>query len=262
MIVTRTSADTVFQLDNLSVRFPSRQGPVLSPLQGFNLDIGANCITCILGRSGCGKSTLLRTLGGFIRADDTGGVLFRHRYLDGPSPDIVMIFQENNLYPWLSVEGNVRFALRFRRNRPKNIKARVVEMLESVGLVDSKNSYPHQLSGGMRQRVAIARALITRPDVMLLDEPFSALDISLKRRMHRLVRKLRAETGTSMVMVTHDVEEAITMGDRVLVLGGNPARVEIDADTSGPDMRDRYSDQYLALQKKIEKVLHREEDTV
>lgn len=260
--MTSPRNESVFRLDNLSVSFHGRQGAVPSPLQGFNLDIEHDRITCILGRSGCGKTTLLRTLGGFIRADDTGGVLFRQRYLDGPSPDIVMIFQENNLFPWLSVEENVKFALRFRQNRPKNIKARVAEMLESVGLAESRSAYPHQLSGGMRQRVAIARALITRPEVMLLDEPFSALDISLKRRMHELVRKLRSETGTSMVMVTHDVEEAITMGDRVLVLGGNPACVEIDADTSHPGMRDRYSDSYLALQKTVEKVLYQEGDAI
>ena len=258
MAAIQTNA--VFQLDNLSVSFPGRKGPVPSPLQGLNLDIEQDRITCILGRSGCGKSTLLRTLGGFIQPDQTGGVLFRQRYLDGPSPDIVMVFQENNLYPWLSVAGNVRFALRFRRNRPKDIKARVTEMLESVMLQDAARAYPHQLSGGMRQRVAIARALITRPEVMLLDEPFSALDISLKRRMHGLVRKLRSETHTPMVMVTHDVEEAIAMGDRVLVLSGYPARVEIDADTSHPDMRDRYSGAYLALQKQIEAVLYQKED--
>jgi ABC-type nitrate/sulfonate/bicarbonate transport system ATPase subunit len=108
----------------------------------------------------------------------------------------------------------------------------------------------------MRQRTAIARALITRPKVLLLDEPFSALDISLKRRMHGLLRSLQEETGTSMVMVTHDVEEAITVGDRVLVLGGNPAQVLVDADTSSDAMRDRYSSDYLRLQKEIEDVIY------
>lgn len=258
--MTGTKPSAVFQLDNLSVRFTDRRGSTPSPIQGFNLDIEQDRITCILGRSGCGKSTLLRTLGGFIKPEDSGGVLFRQRYLDAPCPDIVMIFQENNLYPWLSVAGNVRFALRFRRDRPKDINRRVEEMLQSVGLANASSAYPHQLSGGMRQRVAIARALITRPEVMLLDEPFSALDISLKRRMHGLVRKLRADTGTSMVMVTHDVEEAITMGDRVLVLAGNPSTVELDFDTSHPDMRDRYSPAYLELQQKIEKALQQPED--
>lgn len=253
--------DLVFRLDNLTVNFDSRSGPIPSPLQKLNLSIQKDRITCILGRSGCGKSTLLRTLGGFIRPEESGGVLFRQKFMDGPSTDIVMIFQENNLYPWLSVAGNIRFGLRFRdRGGRDQINQKVADMLRSVGLEDAKKAYPHELSGGMRQRVAIARALITRPDVMLLDEPFSALDISLKRRMHGLTRQLREETGTSMVMVTHDVEEAINMGDRVLVLSGDPARVEVDADTSHPDMRDRYSEAYLALQKRIEQVLHQEED--
>jgi len=250
-----TSRDPVFTLDNLTVNFPGISGPVPSPLQNLNLTIGANEITTILGASGCGKSTLLRTLGGFISPEDTGGVLFKKQFLTSPTTDIVMIFQENNLYPWLTVTGNIRFGLRFRSDAPKDIKRAVGDMLNSVGLSEAARVYPHQLSGGMKQRTAIARALITRPKVLLLDEPFSALDISLKRRMHQMIHNLQEETDISMVMVTHDVEEAITVGDRVLVLGGNPANILVDADASGPQMRDRYSDDYLALQKEIEEVI-------
>lgn len=248
-------SSTLFELDNLTINFPSRSGPVASPLQGMNLKIEAQKITTILGHSGCGKSTLLRSLGGFIKPEDVGGVLYNQQYLTGPTTEIVMIFQENNLYPWLTVAGNVRFGLRFRKDAPKDTHTAVAEMLESVGLSHAARSYPHELSGGMKQRTAIARALITKPKVLLLDEPFSALDISLKRRMHSLVRELQETTGTSMVMVTHDVEEAITVGDRVLVLGGDPAKVLVDADAKDPAMRDRYSDEYLALQKEIEQVI-------
>lgn len=252
----RNSSLPVFQLDNLTVNFPSRSGPVPSPLQRLNLQIDAQCITTILGRSGCGKSTLLRALGGFVKPEDIGGVLYQQRFLTGPTTEIVMIFQENNLYPWLTVEGNVRFGLRFRNDAPKDIRAEVQHMLDSVGLADAAKAYPHELSGGMKQRTAIARALITKPKVLLLDEPFSALDISLKRRMHQLIRDLQENTGTSMVMVTHDVEEAITVGDRVLILGGDPAEVLVDADTTSPTMRDRYSEDYLKLQKKVEQVIY------
>lgn len=255
MAAATESREPVFRLDHLCVNFPCASGPVPSPLQGLNLNIQANEITTILGASGCGKSTLLRTLGGFIVPEDTGGVLYKKQFLTSPTTDIVMIFQENNLYPWLTVKGNVGFGLRFRKDAPKDINQAVMDMLNTVGLSDAARAYPHQLSGGMRQRTAIARALITRPRVLLLDEPFSALDISLKRRMHDMIHQLQEETDISMVMVTHDVEEAITVGDRVLVLGGSPARVLVDADARSPEMRDRYSSEYLALQKQIEDVI-------
>lgn len=248
------SAPPIFRLDQLTVHFPARQAPLPSPLQGFNLSIEQGQITTILGRSGCGKSTLLRALGGFIRPDAVGGVLYKNQYLDGPTTDIVMIFQENNLYPWLTVAGNVGFGLKFRRGR--RVQQDINDMLEQVGLSAAAKAYPHELSGGMKQRTAIARALMTRPSALLLDEPFSALDISLKRRMHQLIRNLQQELGTSMVMVTHDVEEAITVGDRVLVLGDMPARVLVDVDTRDAAMRDRYSPAYLDLQKQIETVIY------
>ncbi len=246
----------VFELDHLTVNFPARKGVTPSPLQRLNLKIEAERITTILGRSGCGKSTLLRALGGFIKAEETGGVLYKQRFMGEPTPEIVMIFQENNLFPWLTVAGNVKFSLRFREDDDRDSDTAVEEILESVGLSHAAKQYPHELSGGMKQRTAIARALITRPRVLLLDEPFSALDISLKRHMHTLIRELQEHTGTSMVMVTHDVEEAITVGDRVLVMGGDPAEFLIDEDTTDPAMRDRYSTEYLDLQKKVEAVIY------
>ena len=246
----------VFELDHLTVNFAARKGVIPSPLQSLNLKIEAGRITTILGRSGCGKSTLLRTLGGFVQPEDTGGVVYKQRFMDGPTPEIVMIFQENNLFPWLTVEGNVKFGLRFRKDDTRDKAQAVKDILESVGLTDAAKQYPHELSGGMKQRTAIARALITRPRVLLLDEPFSALDISLKRHMHALIRELQENTGTSMVMVTHDVEEAITVGDRVLVMGVNPAAFLIDENTTDPAMLDRYSSNYLKLQKKVESVIY------
>jgi ABC-type nitrate/sulfonate/bicarbonate transport system ATPase subunit len=129
-------------------------------------------------------------------------------------------------------------------------------MLEAVGLVEAARRYPHQLSGGMRQRTAIARALITDPRVLLLDEPFSALDVSLRRRMQELLHDLWAKTNMTMVMVTHSIEEALYVGHRVIVLGGQPARVVIDADTRDPALKDRYSEAYLELQRRIEGVIY------
>lgn len=252
-LIEKTGGGTIFQADRLTVTFAGAE--THSPIQNFDLKINAQEITCILGKSGCGKTTLLKCLGGFILGEPCGGLLYKGRFTTGPSSDIVMIFQENNLYPWLTVKGNIRFGLKFRQG-VHNKDALVAKMLETVGLTEAARRYPHQLSGGMRQRTAIARALVSNPEVLLLDEPFSALDISLRRRMQDLVSNLWQQTGKTMVMVTHNVGEAIRVGHRVIVLGGNPAEVLIDARTKDPAYRDRYSDHFLSLQKNIEDMIY------
>lgn len=241
-----------FQIEKLTVDFNEENS---GPLQDFSLTIRKGEITCLLGRSGCGKTTLLKSLGGFVIGRDTGGVLFKGQYLEAPTPDIVMIFQENNLYPWLSVRGNVNFGLKFKPEI-KNRDEAVNSMLQTVGLSESANKFPNELSGGMRQRAAIARALVSNPQVLLLDEPFSALDISLRRRMHELMLGLWDKTKMTMVMVTHSIEEALQMGHRVVVLGDCPARILIDADTRSEAMKDRYSPEFLKLQQEIEEVIY------
>jgi ABC-type nitrate/sulfonate/bicarbonate transport system ATPase subunit len=166
-----------------------------------------------------------------------------------------MIFQEHNLFPWLNVRRNVSFGLRYRAGDPASKEKNLDRMLETVGMADVASRYPYQLSGGMRQRAAIARALVTEPKVLLLDEPFSALDVTLRRRMHALVRDIWRETDTTMVMVTHSVEEAIIVGHRVVVLGGRPAEILLDTPTAEETYKDRYSPQFLALQKRIESLI-------
>lgn len=243
--------------DRVTVSFPGKSGAPFRPLEDFSIDIAEGEITCILGPSGCGKTTLLRSLGGFIRPEPTGGVVCRGRYLTKPSADIVLIFQENNLYPWLTARGNVRFGARFQRGRGDQ-RARVEDMLEKVGLLEAADRYPHQLSGGMRQRAAIARALVSEPQVLLLDEPFSALDVSLRRRMQQLVLKIWEETRKTMVMVTHNVEEAIMVGHRVVVLNGPPATVTFDQDCRSDALKDRYHPDFLSLQRTLENAIYQE----
>ena len=240
-----------FRVDRLSVTY----GPSPNPIEHLDLTLYAGEITCLLGRSGCGKTTLLKALGGFVAAEPTGGVLFEGRYLCAPSPKIVMIFQENNLYPWLTVRGNVAFGLKFKRPAAANTKVAVDEMLAMVGLSEAARLYPHQLSGGMRQRVAIARALVAAPDVLLLDEPFSALDVGLRRRMQAQLSALWEQTGKTMVMVTHSIEEAILVAHRVVVLGGKPAQVIADVDTRAANVKDRYSSTFLDVQKRLEALI-------
>lgn len=251
-MLMKANIPDAFRVEKLTVDYGTAGG---GPLRDFSLPIRQGEITCLLGPSGCGKTTLLKALGGFVIGRDTGGVLYEGRYLSGPTPDIVMIFQENNLFPWLTVRGNVAFGLKFK---PRSVgrERTIDEMLRTVGLADATDRYPHELSGGMRQRTAIARALVSNPHVLLLDEPFSALDISLRRRMNKLVLDLWATTGKTMVMVTHNVEEALRVGHRVIVLGGRPASVLIDADTRSAAMEDRYSAEFLALQQQIEEVIY------
>lgn len=251
-VLKKTEPAVAFQVERLTVDYGVGN---TGPLQDFSVTLRQGEITCLLGPSGCGKTTLLKALGGFVIGRDTGGVLFESRYLDGPTPDIVMIFQENNLFPWLSVRGNVGFGLRFKQGA-RDTKRVVDEMLQIVGLAEAADRYPNQLSGGMRQRTAIARALVSDPHVLLLDEPFSALDISLRRRMHALMLDLWGKTGKTMVMVTHSIEEALQVGHRVIVLGDKPARILIDADTSADAMKDRYSPEFLDMQQRIEAVIY------
>jgi ABC-type nitrate/sulfonate/bicarbonate transport system ATPase subunit len=245
----------IFKLDRLTVEYPDRKGALIAPLRDFDLSINARETTCLLGPSGCGKTTLLKALGGFILGNDTGGVLYEGKFLSEPSPDIVMIFQDNNLFPWLTVRQNVAFGLRYRARGAAEKAKSLRDMLHTVGLADAAARYPHQLSGGMRQRTAIARALVIEPKVLLLDEPFSALDVTLRRRMHVLLRQIWLSTATTMVMVTHNVEEAIVVGHRVVVLGGNPATILLDARTESEAYRDRYSAPFLELQRRIEALI-------
>jgi len=243
----------LFQIEDFSVAYAGT-----TPLSHLNLAIRRHEITCLLGKSGCGKTTLLKSLGGFTAGRTTGEILYNGQALAGTNRHSVMIFQDNNLYPWLTVKGNVAFGLRFSApelSRQEGEK-RVLTMLETVGLADAAKRFPHQLSGGMRQRTAIARALVADPEVLLLDEPFSALDISLRRRMQGLLKQLWQETRMSMVMVTHNIEEAITVGQRIIVLGGHPATILLEEDTDAEHFSNRYSNEFLHLQQRIESIIY------
>lgn len=249
------AARPMLEASLLTVSFLGRRGEVITPLQDFSISIQPGQITCILGASGSGKTTLLRALGGFIVGTPTGGVLFDGTYLAAPTSEIVMIFQEHNLFPWLNVKNNVGFGLRYCQGSDEEKAHRLQAIIETVGLTDAVSRYPHQLSGGMRQRVAIARSLVTEPRVLLLDEPFSALDVTLRRRMSELTNRIWQELGTTMVMVTHNIEEAITMGHRVVILGRQPAQILLDSETSDPQFKDRYNKRFLELQRHIEELI-------
>jgi NitT/TauT family transport system ATP-binding protein len=201
-------------------------------LQNVDLDIAAGEFVTLVGASGCGKSTLLRTLGG-MEEYSVGSIDCNGRPLDGPGPDRAMVFQSYSLYPWLTVRENVRFCRKLRFHRDNTTSAdveaasgRTDALIALMGLSHVVNAYPSELSGGMQQRVAIARALMVKPDVLLMDEPFGALDAQTREVMHDLMRYLYLLEKTTVVFVTHDVEEAIYLGQRVVVMAPRPGRID------------------------------------
>jgi len=199
----------------------------------------------IVGPSGSGKTTLLRAMGG-LTPPASGSVLVHGRELNGPPDDVVIVFQDysNALLQWRTVAANVAFGIERTLDR-KEIEQRVRDTLALVGLEKNAEDYPWQLSGGMQQRVQIARALALRPAVMLMDEPFAALDAMTKASMQDELLRVRDRTGTSFVFITHDIEEAVYLGDRIVVLKGSPGRIEQMLDIGLPAPRDQLSTRQL-----------------
>jgi ABC-type nitrate/sulfonate/bicarbonate transport system ATPase subunit len=211
-------------------------GGVLRVLDGINLKLERPAINMLLGPSGCGKSTLLKMLGGVrpwdVPTPTSGQVKIEGVHCDGPHPDTVMVFQHYNNRPDLTVRENVLYPFQFhewkRRVNAKDAQARVDAMLEEVGLADKRDQYPSQLSGGQNQRVALARALVLHPRVLLMDEPFGALDAQTRSAMQSLLVRLHQAHPCVIVFVTHDVTEALLLGDRVIVLSTQPATIVDD----------------------------------
>ncbi|SFV06514.1 ABC transporter ATP-binding protein [Pseudoduganella namucuonensis] len=201
-------------------------------LRDVCLDIAAGEFVTLVGASGCGKSTLLRTLGGLEEYAE-GDIVCNGASVDGPGPDRAMVFQSYSLYPWLTVTQNIKFCRRLKHHREDATSAdvemaagRAEALVALMGLGHVAHAYPAELSGGMRQRVAIARALMMRPDVLLMDEPFGALDAQTREVMHDLIRHVYLLEKTTVVFVTHDVEEAIYLGQRVVVMAPRPGRID------------------------------------
>ncbi|MBW5482781.1 ABC transporter ATP-binding protein [Streptomyces bambusae] len=213
------------RLEGLAVDYGRTSRRAAVPvLDRTDLEFPAGSFTALLGPSGCGKSTLLGAVAGFVRPA-AGRVAVGGTQVCGPGPDRGMVFQQYALFPWRTARGNVEFALkRFGLPRTER-RRRALAALAEVGLADGVERYPAQLSGGMQQRVALARALAAEPDVLLLDEPFGALDALTRTRMQELLRRLWQRTGTTVLFVTHDIDEALALAERVVVLGGTPGRV-------------------------------------
>ena len=206
---------------------PKRGGSPVLAVDDVTLEIRDKAFVCLVGPSGCGKSTLLNLLAGF-ELPDTGQVLLDGAPISAPGPDRGMVFQENALFPWLTVLGNVCYGPQRRGLAADEYLPAAKAILQQVGLSRFLESYPNELSGGMRQRVAIARALVNKPSVLLLDEPFGALDAQTRATMQELLLEVWEKEHRTVLFVTHDVDEAIFMADRVVVMSRRPGRILVD----------------------------------
>jgi NitT/TauT family transport system ATP-binding protein len=229
-------------------------------LKDIDLEVCDNEFVTLVGASGCGKSTLLRIIGG-LEYQTSGEILSSSKPVAGPGADRAMVFQHYSLYPWLDVMENIRFSRRLRANRGEITSAdvemasgRAEALLNLMGLSNMAHAYPNQLSGGMQQRVAIARALMGRPEILLMDEPFGALDAQTREVMHDLILHVFKLEKATIVFVTHDVEEAIYLGQRVVLLAPRPGRIDTIYKVPLPAQRHqdmKHAREFLDLKKEI-----------
>jgi sulfonate transport system ATP-binding protein len=245
--MSAASAASNLVIENLNKSYKAKTGDVVA-LRGIDLNIRTGEFVCIVGSSGCGKSTLLRIIAG-LENGYSGEVRIGERKIQGPGLDRGMVFQEHRLIPWLTVEQNVGFGLNSLENGRR--AAIVSEHLGLVGLSGFAKALPHQLSGGMSQRVAIARALVNNPQLLLLDEPFGALDAFTRIQMQQEVLRIWEADRTTMVLVTHDIDEAIFLGDRVVVMSSRPGTVKKIVPVHLPRPRDRSSYDFVQIRREI-----------
>jgi ABC-type nitrate/sulfonate/bicarbonate transport system ATPase subunit len=246
-------SDAVISIRHCSVTFPGkRAGEEIHVLDDVSAEVRHGEFVCLVGPSGCGKSTLLNIVGGFMSAT-SGEVIVEGEPVSGPDPRRIFVFQENGVFPWLSVRENIAFGLRGRTEEERlQIVAHYVAM---VGLTGFEAAYPRELSGGMRQRVEIARALAANPDIIYMDEPFGALDFITRLKMRAdLVRIWQSEKKT-ILFVTHDIEEAVQLADRVLVMSHRPATIERVVEIDLPRPRDLDSPRYLQKRDEIFRIM-------
>lgn len=226
----------------------------LVALDGFSLDIEPGTFIGLIGPSGCGKSTLLRLIGG-LENPSSGEIFLDNKKILKPGSDRGFAFQSSNLFPWLTVEKNIAFGLK-ARHKYKDSKRDVQEFIALVGLNGFEKSYPHQLSGGMNQRASLARALVGHPKVLLLDEPLGALDAFTRMNLQDEILNIWKKHNMTMIMVTHDVDEAIYMSDKVVVMSARPSKVEAIIDIDLPRPRARAQDTFVEYRSKILDILN------
>jgi NitT/TauT family transport system ATP-binding protein len=234
-----TPGRTVLEITNLRKVFHVNN-TFLTVLEEINFRAESGELICILGRSGCGKSTLLKIVAGFL-PPSSGSVLLKGKPVSSPGPDRCVVFQEDTLFPWLTVKENIAFGLKGRKNQARSLEEEVERFLFLVGLGEFRNYLPGEISGGMKQRVALARVLILHPEVLLMDEPFASLDAQTREEMQNFLLSLWEKLAHTILFVTHDVNEAIILADRILLMDKDPGRIreEIRVDLPRPRRRER-----------------------
>jgi len=244
---------TIIEVDHVNKTFISPDGSPLPVLDDISLDLREGEIVALLGRSGSGKSTLLRCIAGLI-SPTTGAISYRGQPINGANPGVAMVFQSFALLPWLTVRQNVELGLEALGVGPTERRQRAEQAIDTIGLDGFESAYPKELSGGMRQRVGFARALVVEPDALLMDEPFSALDVltaqNLRAELLRLWREKDFPTK-AMLIVTHNIEEAVILADRIFVLGANPGRIRTEISCTFPQPRHRHDESFEALVDRI-----------
>jgi ABC-type nitrate/sulfonate/bicarbonate transport system ATPase subunit len=244
------------EIQQLTKSFTGQDGSVKA-LGPVDLVVERGTFVCILGPTGCGKTTLLRLISG-LEEPESGSVQV-HSHCEGRKALVGYVFQQGALFPWMTVHDNVSFPLRARRMRESEIREPVSRMLEMVGLTDFSDTHPHQLSGGMQQRVALARSLVMEPDVLLLDEPFSSLDTRTSQNLQGKLLDLWHKTGTTVIFVTHNIEEAVFLSSRVCVLAYRPGRIVREEKIDLPLPRDRlsegFTDYLISLRRTFEELV-------
>ena len=253
--MTSRKAKVLVGIDKLSKYFITSEGEKLNVLDGVSFDVHDSEFVCVVGPSGCGKTTLLKIVAG-LEPPSSGRVTIGGKLPDPSLHRIGFVFQEESLFPWRNLWDNIRFGLEIKKTSGN--KAIIEKLIKLVGLKGFEGYYPHQLSGGMRQRVAIARALAVDPEILLMDEPFANLDAQTRWILHRDLTRIWEEVRKTILFVTHNVEEAVYLSDRVIVFTARPARVktEIDVDISRP--RDKFSPKLVRFRKEIVDLLREE----
>lgn len=254
--MTNVAAASGVRVQGICKTFPVPDAPGTSRLAlgDISFSIAAGELVSLVGPSGCGKSTLLRLIAG-LDVPDSGELLVDNEKIAGPSAERGLVFQDPNLFPWLTVRRNIEAGL-VARGVLREKRDEVGEFMRLVGLEGFANAYPHHLSGGMAQRVALARALINHPKVLLLDEPLGALDAFTRMRMQDEVLRLWQNRRTTMLLVTHDIDEAIYMCDRILIMTPTPGRLDREIDVNLERPRDRTGDSFLRFRREILEHLH------
>lgn len=250
-------ARDVIEIRGVRKVFSGKEGEVLA-LDGIDLLVQPGQFVCLLGPSGCGKSTLLNVVAGFVKAS-SGVVRVEGREVRGPGPDRAMVFQEYALFPWMTVKDNVAFGLEVRGDRREQIRERVDELLGKLGLRGFEDRFPKDLSGGMRQRVAIARALAIDSPVLLMDEPFGALDALTRRNLQDELLRIWAELKKTVLFVTHGIEESIYLADRIVVMTYRPGTVKRNVEVTLPRPRDPAAADFNALKRELSALVMEEQ---